>query len=262
MHNIKTNYNRERRRPVYDVYDEKGLIFSLCRLSNERNESLGLGSVSFPAIPVQAYNDPHHCWDSCAEPGEACLGCTNPDYFTCSKSGVCIHPDLRCDGHPHCEFFEDEDLDMCRDIYLERGIIKPHASYICQSLMYPNMTTIATACDDVAECVGRADEASCSTIGSSTAIIAVSLTGVTCLYLGLKISRIIYYKVRGNREQELQDISLPLLDTDLETIRRKYLNNHDEPEKIELMNAYLLHVINSKERAGLKFLIYSIYIQL
>ena len=50
----------------------------------------------------------------------------------------CIHPSLVCDGHPQCDFAEDEDFEMCHDRYLERKIIKPFASLKCQSLMYPS----------------------------------------------------------------------------------------------------------------------------
>ena len=41
------------------------------------------------------YQDPHNCWASCSQPGESCEACTNPDYFVCKKSGICIHPQLR-----------------------------------------------------------------------------------------------------------------------------------------------------------------------
>ena len=35
-------------------------------------------------------------------PGPRCLACTNPEYFICPESGVCVHPALVCDGHPAC----------------------------------------------------------------------------------------------------------------------------------------------------------------
>ena len=217
----------------------------------ERLRDIEKAKVELSEIPAQPYYDPHHCWDSCAEPGESCLACTNPNYFNCTKSRVCIHPDLRCDGHPHCEDAEDEDLDMCKDKYLERGVIKARATYICQSLMYPAMKTIATACDDVVECEGKADESSCSTIVSSYTVIAVTLIGVTSLYLGLKVSRIIYYKIKGNNDKESPELDLDNL-TKYRHILTKYQNNHEDPDTIEMMNVYLLYVINSRERDAAK----------
>ena len=48
------------------------------------------------------YQDPHFCQASCDRPGPNCTACTNPSYFICQKSGMCLHPDLVCDGHPQC----------------------------------------------------------------------------------------------------------------------------------------------------------------
>ena len=48
-----------------------------------------------------SFSDPHNCQSSCSSPGPDCVACTNPDYFICTKSGQCVHPDLVCDGHPH-----------------------------------------------------------------------------------------------------------------------------------------------------------------
>ena len=59
--------------------------------------------------------DPHNCTGSCATPGAKCIACTNPDYFTCPKSGQCVHPDLRCDLHPQCDHAEDEE--GCIEMY-------------------------------------------------------------------------------------------------------------------------------------------------
>ena len=60
-----------------------------------------------------SYSDPHQCQSSCSLPGQDCQACSNSSYFPCPKSGQCVHPDLRCDGHPQCTEGEDEDLSMC-----------------------------------------------------------------------------------------------------------------------------------------------------
>ena len=64
------------------------------------------------------YQDPHFCQASCSRPGPNCTACTNPSYFICQKSGMCLHPDLVCDGHPQCPGAEDEDLDWCLKKYV------------------------------------------------------------------------------------------------------------------------------------------------
>ena len=58
--------------------------------------------------------DPHNCSSSCQNPSRVCDVCTNTkEYFKCIQSGVCIHRDLLCDGHKHCQRGEDEDYDSC-----------------------------------------------------------------------------------------------------------------------------------------------------
>ena len=61
------------------------------------------------------YWDPHNCRESCSDPGYACLACTNPDYFTCTRnnSKVCIHPELVCNKYRDCDNGVDEDPEMC-----------------------------------------------------------------------------------------------------------------------------------------------------
>ena len=66
--------------------------------------------------------DPHNCESSCQNPSRVCNACTNKkDYFTCMRSGVCIHRDLFCDGHKHCKYGEDEDSGDCHLTYTENS---------------------------------------------------------------------------------------------------------------------------------------------
>ena len=83
------------------------------------------------------FYDPHNCWSSCQISGENCLACTNSSYFQCPLSGQCVHPELVCDGHPACQHAEDEEVDMCRDRYLEKKIVPTSATYRCKSRKYP-----------------------------------------------------------------------------------------------------------------------------
>ena len=86
-------------------------------------------------------SDPHSCQSSCSVPGPDCVACTNTDYFLCAQSGLCLHPDLLCDGHPQCPGGEDEEIKMCHQSYIKKKIIEPFATYKCQSknLYYENM---------------------------------------------------------------------------------------------------------------------------
>ena len=104
--------------------------------------------------------DPHDCEGSCAEEkrGRGCEACTNPEYFHCEHSGVCLHPDLLCDGHQHCQDGEDEDFDLCYPLYIKKGIVSTSATLKCNSLMYPEIFTVATVCNNVTECYGNTDE--------------------------------------------------------------------------------------------------------
>lgn len=103
--------------------------------------------------------DPHNCSSSCQNPTRGCDACTNTeDYFNCTKSGVCIHKDLRCDGHEHCQHGEDEDYDTCLPTYTERKVIPEYGTKRCPHRMYPSISTVAVVCDGVLECADETDE--------------------------------------------------------------------------------------------------------
>ena len=91
---------------------------------------------------------------------------------------------------------------MCRDIYLEKKVVKEYASLICDNTKYPQLMTIATACDGITECLGGKDEAYCSSIGSSVTI-GVILIGVVSIYLSSKLiafSSVFVNKTRSRKK--------------------------------------------------------------
>ena len=51
---------------------------------------------------------------------------------------VCLHPDLVCDSHPHCDQAEDERITdrACYDKLLRKGRIREDATVLCMSKMY------------------------------------------------------------------------------------------------------------------------------
>jgi len=103
--------------------------------------------------------DPHHCESSCQNPSRGCDACTNTkEYFNCTKSGVCIHRDLLCDGHQHCQYGEDEVYDFCLPTYTENKVIPEKGTRKCQNKMYPDIYTLAVVCDGVPECADDSDE--------------------------------------------------------------------------------------------------------
>ena len=71
-----------------------------CDLADVKDELVCSDPETWLQSQSPHYQDPHMCQASCATPGPGCLACTNPDYFMCEKSGVCLHPQLECDGHP------------------------------------------------------------------------------------------------------------------------------------------------------------------
>ena len=104
--------------------------------------------------------DPHNCQASCLEPGYGCTACENKNYFNCSLSSNCLHPDLVCDGVPQCPPVppstepEDEELERCK----EKGVFRSDATMKCQSIFHPEVTIMAVPCNGVPECHKNADE--------------------------------------------------------------------------------------------------------
>ena len=99
------------------------------------------------------YYDPHNCQSSCEVPDLDCQACSNSSYVMCGQSGLCIPPELVCDGHPQCPGGEDEDLQNCHQAYIENHIVEPYASYQCKSPFYGEMDVYATPCNNRRECM-------------------------------------------------------------------------------------------------------------
>ena len=97
--------------------------------------------------------DPNNCQSSCEVPDLDCQACSNSSYVMCGQSGLCVPPELVCDGHPECPNGEDEDLYNCHQTYIENHIVEPYASYRCKSPFYSGMDVYAVPCNNRRECI-------------------------------------------------------------------------------------------------------------
>ena len=188
-----------------------------------------------------ALSNPHSCQDSCSKPGPDCMACTNQDYFPCPKSGQCVHPDLVCDGHPQCSEGEDEELDMCHQIYIRKKILEPYASYKCRSKNYPtNMYIYATPRNNIPECFDGSDEPNTNSSQSYNILIASSLS-ILLFYVVLRL-------LNNKNQRDDQYIESSTTYTDDFTKFKLHMDNidHASQDAIDMTNIYTLNVINTK----------------
>ena len=65
---------------------------------------------------------------------------------------------MKCDGHPQCPEGEDEEYEMCKKDYFRKRVVERFVTFKCESKVYPTIYTIATACNNINECLNDADE--------------------------------------------------------------------------------------------------------
>ena len=187
------------------------------------------------------FSDPHSCQSSCSVPGPDCQACSNSSYFLCPKSGQCVHPDLKCDGHPQCVEGEDEELSMCYDEFIKLKIIQPLAQFRCQSPLYENMFIFATPRDNKTECGDKSDESVPKDY--STILIVTSTLIITTFYIFLKYSGLA--KIMLSSEKQVQSVER---DQNLyQNFLKNYGENHDQNEAIESTNVHILNSIHTQK---------------
>ena len=192
------------------------------------------------------------CWDSCDNPGVNCSACTDPSYFQCPQSKQCVHPQLRCDGHPQCLFGEDEDLDECWKIYHEDKVIMPYATFRCKSIMYPTMEIYAIACDDFPECDDYTDEKFCSDEYVSSTLFISSVFAIAIIYLVLRYWRLLFQR-KSFQSKVVTEIY------EIKNILKKYSEEHKNEETLKKLNCFLLHTIMSEPLAETEAICSEVY---
>ena len=195
--------------------------------------------LEITAIDQTRLDDPHFCQESCATPGLDCVACTGEKFFNCSRSNTCIHPDLVCDGHPQCPDNEDEDYELCRKKYFNKKLVKPFATFKCNSTMYPKMFTIATACNGIPECLDGLDEGNCNTDSVTTPVLVIALFLVVGLFFGLKISHYMAFIKINNKAMEET--------FQFEELIQHLRENPGDQENNRKINTFFLNIFNTKE---------------
>ena len=190
------------------------------------------------------FQDPHNCQSSCNSSGLDCTACTNKNYFKCTKSGQCVHPELECDGHPQCTFGEDEELTRCHKKYIENKIVERYASYRCKSIFYEDMDIYATPCNKIRECFDGSDEVNCKEDITTTYI----LLGTSFLLIALYISLKVY---QYNTEDKTDDFFM-FSSIDYPPVE-SYEERHDDPDIIReaLETVYICDMNRGKLKSRL-----------
>ena len=78
-------------------------------------------------------------------------------------------------------------MGICRPLYEKKGLISKYATFRCQSIMYPNIETYATACDGFPECVDQEDETLCSDEAILNKVLLATVIFIAILYLTLRL---------------------------------------------------------------------------
>ena len=171
--------------------------------------------------------------------GLNCTACNNPSYYQCSSSNICLHPQLKCDGHPQCPGGEDEDLEECQESYVENQVIGREASYRCTSIFYDGsdgakVEIFATPCDGVIECAKASDETGCNDNFITNIVLGFFTVTVFLLFFGLRYFNILRPENQAGHALHSSNV--------LRTYKLKY----EDQESIDLVNLHLLDSMNTE----------------
>ena len=106
--------------------------------------------------------------------------------------------------------------------------------------MYPGLFTIATACDNIKECLEDEDEVNCVNSSFTTPILISSLVGVLVIFTTLKIFENIMKITVENRGIRNVDILY-------EELIKKLKENPSDEDNNKDLNRYLLYILSTKK---------------
>ena len=229
-----------------DLYTQR---FCNENYSDYQSEPICLSSNKYELLSGKdkSYTDPHSCQSSCSVPSPDCLACSNSSYFPCHKSGQCVHPDLKCDGHPQCKSGEDEELSMCKDKFLKMKIIHPLATFRCPSLFYENMFILATPLNNKSECWNGEDEI--VTGDNSTMILVISAIFMILVYIALKYSGLAKKMLSADNQNIVSRVQSDQIHQNIldYTILKSYSENHEQNEIIAKTNIHILNSLHTQK---------------
>ena len=152
---------------------------------------------------------------------------------------------MTCDGHPQCLGGEDEDYEMCKLEYFKRHVVEPFATFKCRSKVYPIIYTIATACNNIHECLDDADESLCDVDKYTTPVLVFLALGILTLF----ISQLFEFR----KKHKIQETSKMYKDSHFQhDIIKELKENPENKVASRKINIFLLHILHTKKREIIK----------
>ena len=124
--------------------------------------------------------------------------------------------------------------------------------------MYPNQTSlyiIATACDNINECLNNEDEEDCGSSSFTTPILISSLLGIIGIFIALTADYecyfsigVIAFKISHIREFfSKKEENIEAVEVLYKILIEKLKENHTDKDNNNNLNRYLLHILNTKK---------------
>ena len=138
---------------------------------------------------------------------------------------------------------------MCNKTYIENGHVAPFASFRCNSVIYPEIETIATTCNNVTECDKDLDEKDCSENPNTKyiliAAVCLSLGSFLLMKLPHSVHLISKSRIVNNEETE---VDKQYFDQLIQNLRE----NPENAAVIKNLNTFLLQIQNTKKTSVVK----------
>ena len=137
-------------------------------------------------------------------------GCSSPLMYNCSNSTKCIHQDLVCDGHKHCNDGSDEGENLCSVCPSPK---KNHAATFSCTHRYTKNKICAVPCDKKDDLCENNEDENCELLSkhflgliAGTLIAFIALTGELLVYFLESSAK--PDKNLGNLEDSVNEVSM------------------------------------------------------